>query len=302
MKRFIFAACALTLAAPLLAQDWKGMGRLMGKVEDPDGKAVPGATVKIACPKRGGGPTVTTDKKGNWSYQGLVACEWEIDVIVEGFQTKKQSISLPTENARPTPVVARLEKLKGPPPELVEALKKGDDAFKAENWEEARVNYEKLAAQLPDLAPQLNPRLARIYAGLKNPEKAIEFLQKTIDADPSNQQMKFVAAQTALDAKLDDKALLFLAAIDDAQVSNGDGYYDIAIGYLGKGDAVNATTYFTKSVAKDPKIKEAYYWRGISYVQQGKMAEAKADMQKALELDPGGTIGEKAKKALESLK
>ena len=47
---------------------------------------------------------------------------------------------------------------------------------------------------------------------------------------------------------------------------------------------------------------EAYYWRGIAYVQQQKMAEAKADMQKVVELDPTGANGEKAKRALEQMK
>lgn len=302
MKRFTLAALTLTLATPLLAQDWKGMGRLMGKVVDPDGKPVVGASVKLDCPQRGGGTTVTTDKKGTWSYQGLVACTWNVDVKAEGFQARGVSVPLSSENARMIPVEIKLERPKGPPPELAEALKKGDDAFKAENWEEARVNYEKLMALQPDLAPALSPRMARIYAGLKNPEKAIEYLQKTIDADPSNQQMKMVAANAAMDAGLTDKALAFLATVDDAQLSNGDGYFDVGVAFLRKGDSANSVTYFTKAIAKDPKIVEAYYWRGISYVQQNKLAEARVDMQKVVELDPAGPNGEKAKKALEGLK
>ena len=145
-------------------------------------------------------------------------------------------------------------------------------------------------------------RLARIYAAEKNTEKALEYLQKAIDVDPSNQQMKLVAANAAMDAGFADKALAFLSTIDDTKITNGDGYFDLAVGFLRRSDAPNAVEYFTRALAKDPKIVEAYYWRGVAYVQQQKLAEAKADMQKVVELDPAGPNGEKAKKALEQLK
>jgi hypothetical protein len=62
------------LAAPVAAQDWKGMGRLEGRVLDPDGKPIEGATVKLDLPERGGGPApLTTDKKGKWAVGGVVA-------------------------------------------------------------------------------------------------------------------------------------------------------------------------------------------------------------------------------------
>ncbi|MEO8362401.1 MAG: tetratricopeptide repeat protein, partial [Vicinamibacteria bacterium] len=162
--------------------------------------------------------------------------------------------------------------------------------------------YEKVSELRPDLGVQLYPRLARIYAAEKNTEKAIEYLQKSVDSDPSNQQLKLVAANAAMEAGMTDKALVFLASIDDAGLQNGDGYYDIAISFLRKSDSANAVAFFTKALAKDPKIVDAYYWRGISYVQQGKLAEAKVDMQKVIELDPTGPNGAKAKKALEGLK
>ena len=206
------------------------MGRLFGKVTGPDGKPLEGASVKLDCPSRGGGTTVTTDKKGGWAFQGLAACNWNVDVKADGFQVKSITVPMGSEQARMAPVDLKLEKQKGPPPELVEALKKGDDAFAAQQWTVARENYEKVAAMAPDLAPKLYPRLARIYAGEKNTDKALEYLQKTIDEDPSNQQMKIVAANAAMDAGLSDRALAFLASIDDTKITSGDGYFDLAVG------------------------------------------------------------------------
>ena len=279
------------------------MGRLFGKVTDAaDNKPIVGASVKLDCPSRGGGTTLTTDKKGSWAFQGLAACNWNVDVKAEGYEVKSIAVPMGSEQARMAPVDLKLEKRKGPPPELVEALKNGDAAFAAQQWPVARENYEKVATMRPDLAPQLYPRLARIYAAEKNTDKALEYLQKAIDVDPSNQQMKIVAANAAMDAGMADKALAFLATIDDTKITNGDGYFDLAVGFLRRSDAANAVEYFTRALAKDPKIVEAYYWRGVAYVQQQKLAEAKADMQKVVELDPAGPNGEKAKKALEQLK
>ena len=279
------------------------MGRLFGKVTDAaDNKPIAGASVRLDCPSRGGGTTLTTDKKGTWAFQGLAACNWNVDVKAEGYQVKSITVPMGSEQARMAPVDLKLDKPKGPPPELVDALKNGDAAFAAQQWPVARENYEKVATLRPDLAPQLYPRLARIYAAEKNTEKALEYLQKAIDADPSNQQMKVVAANAALDAGFADKALAFLSTIDDTKITNGDGYFDVAVGFLRRSDSTNAVEYFTRALAKDPKIVEAYYWRGIAYVQQQKLAEAKADMQKVLELEPAGPNADKAKKALEQIK
>lgn len=278
------------------------MGRLSGRVNDSDGKPIAGATVKLDCPGLGGGTTVTTDKKGNWAYQGLAACRWNIDISAEGYTPITSGAAMSSEQMRIPPIDVRMAKRQGPPPELVEALKSGDAAFAAQQWAEARASYEKVAAMRPDLAVQLYPRLARIYAAEKNTEKALEYLQKSIDADPTNQQMKLVAATAAMDAGMTDKALLFLGSVDDTKITNGDGYFDIAVGFLRKGDSANAVAFFTKCLEKDPKVVEAYYWRGIAYVQQSKMAEAKADMQKVVELEPSGPNADKAKKALDQLK
>ena len=278
------------------------MGRLSGRVMDAAGKPVEGASVKLDCPKRGGGTTLTTDKKGQWAYQGLTACTWDIEIKAQGFSTMTAGAAMVSEEQRMAPIDVKLEKPKGPPPELVEAIKTGDAAFAASSWAEARVAYEKVATLRPDLAVKLYPRLARIYAAEKNTDKALEYLQKAIDDDPSNQQMKLVAASSAMDAGLSEKALAFLATVDDTKVTSGDGYFDIAVGFLRKNDAPNAADYFTKALAKDPKLVDAYYWRGISYVQQRKMAEAKADMLKVVELEPTGPTSDKAKKALEQLK
>lgn len=302
MKRLPLAFLLLTLASLGAAQNWKGIGRMTGKVLDPDGKPLPEATVKLTCAAKGGGPTLTTDKKGNWSFLGLSVCDWNIEATAKGFTGKAVVVPMVSEEVRQAPVNITLEKQQGPPPELLAAMKAGDDAFAASNWAVARENYEKMVAIQPELAPQVYPRIARTYIGEKNPTKAIEFLEKSMTTDPSRMELRFAAAQAAMDAGLGPKAMEFLAGIDDAAVKTSDGYFNVGVAFLRASDMPNAIAYFSKAIAKDAKLGDAYYWRGMSYVRENKLAEAKADMQKVLEIDPSGQYAEKAKTVLEQLK
>jgi tetratricopeptide (TPR) repeat protein len=302
MRRALLAFSMAALAAPVTAQDWKGSGRLQGKVSDSDGKPVVGASVKLDCPSRGGGTTVVTDKKGNWAYLGLAACTWGIEIKADGYTTLIAGAELASEAIRMAPIEVKLEKPKGPPPELLEAIRKGDAAFAAQDWPGARENHEKVLALRPDLGPQVFQKLAQAYAGEKNTAKTIEYLELSIAAAPTRMDLRFAAAQSALEAGLVDKGLEFLKGIDDAAVNGPDGYFNIAIYYLRKSDAPNAIIYFSKALAKDPKLGDAYYWRAMSYIRDGKLPEAKADLQKSLEVEPNGTNAANAKKALDQLK
>ena len=60
----VAAGLALLAASAADAQDWKGGGRVEGRVVGSDGAPVAGASVKLNNPGRGGGPTLKTDKKG----------------------------------------------------------------------------------------------------------------------------------------------------------------------------------------------------------------------------------------------
>src|SRR5688572_6190167 len=122
LRRVALLVGLAVAAAPLGAQDWKGTGRLEGKVLDANGKPVEGATVKLDNPARGGGPTVKTDKKGKWAFLGLVAGAWNIDAEADGHAPRKLSVTLPDESTRRPPIEIKLERAapKGPPPEVLQ--------------------------------------------------------------------------------------------------------------------------------------------------------------------------------------
>ena len=105
----IAALVALSLLATttrLSAQDWKGGGRIGGKVVDDGGKPVANALVKLRLAQAGNvGPDVRTDKSGEFSALSLRGGTWNIDVEAPGYSVKKMSVMLPAGEGRVPPVV-----------------------------------------------------------------------------------------------------------------------------------------------------------------------------------------------------
>ena len=302
--RHLFVAAVLALASPALAQDWKGLGRLEGRVLDPDGKPLADVTVKMNLPARGGGTTIKTDKKGHWALGGIAAGAWEVDLTAPGYAVKKVTVNLPSEAARLAPVEVKLEKAApaGPPPEVREALEKGDAAFKEGRFADARMQYEKLLALRPELANTLYSQIAFAYSREGNYAKAVEYLDKLVQSDPTNVDLKLLAAQEALRAGMLDKGLELLKGVDDSSIKNPEVFYNVAALLLNAQKPEEAIRYLTKAVTVDPSYVDGYFQRGLAYLGQQKTAEAKADFQKVVELAPSGPQAETAKKALQQLK
>ena len=295
---------ALTCVTASSAQDWTGMGRLEGRVTDAEGKAIENAAVKLHNPARGGGPDVKTDKKGKWAYLGIVAGAWNIDVSADGYAPRKVSVTLPSEGARVSPVVVKLEKdaPKAPPPEVARALSAAEDAYKAERYEDALAEYGRLLALRPDLATTIHQQMGFANIRLRRYEPALGHLQKVIDAEPGNVQIRAIAAQAALEGGMLERGLELLKGIDEASIKSPDLFFNIAVNFLNANQPEQAIAYFTKAIAVDPAYADGYFRRALAYLQTGRVAEAKADLQKLLALAPDGPQADAARKTLEQLK
>jgi tetratricopeptide (TPR) repeat protein len=300
----LLLAITLAPARSISAQDWKGMGRLEGRVTDTEGKAIENAAVKLDLPARGGGPTVKTDKKGKWAYLGLVAGEWNVDVAAEGYATRQVKVSLPSESARVPAVEVKLDKAvsKGPPPEVLQALAKAEDAYKAERYEEAIVEYEKLLALRPDLATTIHQQIGFANIRLRRYEPALTHLQKVLDAEPANVQIRAIAAQAALEGGMLDRGLELLKGIDEGSIKSPDLFFNIGVNFLNANQPEQAIVYFSKAIAVDPGYADGYFRRALAYVQTNRIAEAKPDLGKLLQLTPEGAQADAARKTLEQLK
>jgi tetratricopeptide (TPR) repeat protein len=295
-------AALVALAVPAAAQDWKGQGRIEGRVLDPDGKPIAGAILKLELVGRGG-TEAKTDKNGRWALGGIAAGRWNIDIEAPGYKTKRTYHDLASESARPAPAVVTMEKdvPKGPPPEVLAAVKAGDDAFQAGKYAEARAEYEKLLALRPDLANTLHLQIARCYDQEGNFAKELEHLKAAVALDPTNNNLKFLEAQVAIKAGQVDEGLATLKSVDDSGVTDPNVFFNIAVILLNQQRTDDAVTYLTKAVTVDPNYADGYFQRGLAYMGAQKYPEARADLEKFLTLAPGDARAEMAKKALEQL-
>jgi len=301
----------LPLAASLLAsfaiapfafaQDWRGTGRIQGVLTDEDGKPLVGATVKAHCPERGGGTTLKTGKKGRWVLGGVAACSWDFDFEADGYETNKVTVRLPGESVR-IPSVEMSLKRSGPPPELKAAAEKADAAYKAGRYEEARAEYEELLSMRPDLAPTINQQIGFSYIQEKRHDKALEYLERVMAADPTNAPIRAIAAQAALEGQMLDRAKALLAELDDTKITNPDVFFNMGASFQNAGQVPLAIEYFGKAIRVDPTHVDAYYRRALGQLGLGKRAEARADFEKVLELQAEGPMADMARKALEQIR
>jgi tetratricopeptide (TPR) repeat protein len=298
------ALAAAALAPALQAQDWKGTGRMEGKVMDEAGAPLEGVTVKAALPERKGETRLKTDKKGRWVLGAIAAGMWNLDFQMDGYVTKQISVNLPSEASRLAPLEAKLAKAAaaGPPPEVKATLDKAEAAFQERRFPEARAEFEKLLTMVPGQATTIHQRIGLSFYGEKNYKEALSNLELVLAEQPDNIAVRVIAAQAALALGQSDRGHELLAGIDETTVKDADTFFNIGIEFLGAGKTEEAVGYFSKAIVLDPKDVDARYQRALGYLHLGKMEDARADFKKVLELAPQGEHADMAKKALEQIK
>jgi tetratricopeptide (TPR) repeat protein len=297
-------AIAIATCLPAAAQDWKGMGRMQGKVTDASGAPLAGVTVKLELPDRGGGTTVTTDEKGRWVVGGIAAGTWHVDFERAGYASRRVSVSLPSESSRLAPVEVRLEKAKAPEvdPATREVLDRAESAYREGRFAESRAEYEKLLALRPDLAARIHQQIGFAYIQEKQPGKAVEELEKVLAVEPDNAQVRAIAAQAALEGGMTDKGRALLASLPEGAIRDPDVFYNIALNFAAAGLAEDAVQNLTKAIGLDPGYVDGYYQRALAYLKLGRAADSRADFEKVLALTPDGPQAELARKALEQIR
>jgi tetratricopeptide (TPR) repeat protein len=306
-KTFLLVVAIMAAGSSAHAQEWRGLGRVGGKVVDESGKPVEGVTVKAVMPasqNRGPGDS-KTKSNGEWAVGGIARGQWALDFVKEGYQTASISVVV-QEGARIPPMEIVLKKAA---PEAVDPnialqakLREAAGLMNAKQYAAARAIYEALEAEHPQVK-QFKPLIARAYYGEGNKEKALELLREASAADPENVEVKMLLGNLLMEAGKADEAKTVLASVDDSKITDPVVYINIAIASINDGKHADALPWLDKAVAKFPDQADAYYYRGISYLATGKNAEAKADLTKFIAMaKPDAPELPTAKKILESIK
>jgi len=305
----LFLLVLLLSSSALHAQDWRGKGRVDGWVKDASGQPIADAKVELTREK-GGGPSTKTNQKGYWAILGLIGGIWNLDVSASGYETRKLSVNV-TEGGRVPSMEIVLEKAAAPvagaqtgknvAAEVTEAVNQGNKLLGEKKYAEARAEYEKALAVLPDNAA-LWQGIAQTYHGEGNKAKMQESLRKVVQLDPSDTDSKILLANLLIEEGKLEEGQAILAGLPPGSVKDPAVYTNLAIIFMNKKKAEDARAYLTKAIELDPSLAESYYYRGLANIQAKKNAEAKADFQKYLELAPNGPEAKEVKEMLQALK
>ena len=185
--------------------------------------------------------------------------------------------------------------------EIRAAIEDGNRLLGEKKYPDARAQYEKVLAVVPDNRALLKG-IAQTYIGEGNRTKAIEVLRKIRELQPNDVDNKLLLAGLLLeDGKLEEGQAI-VGQLPPGAVKDSLLYIKIGILLLNRNDSAQAQAYFSKAIELEPARADAYYYRGISYWKAKRSAEAKADLKKYLDLAPDGGEAKEVREILQTLK
>jgi tetratricopeptide (TPR) repeat protein len=321
----ILLSCLLVLAtldAPAAAQEWAGRGRARGEVKDDKGKPVEGGSVflrrgveTIDPADPGPGPKVAvTDAKGRWIVAGIAGGEWAALVTKEGYLPAAGPIQINEfETGKPIETVlspipqeyleaqAEAEAMKG----VAAAVVRGNEALGRNDTAAARTAYEEALAGLKDVKqhPELLRGIARTYYAEGQVDQAVATLKRALDVVPDDDDTDTLRllVDMLMAAGREAEAEPYLAKLPAGTSVDPTTILNLGINRYNEGKMEEALAQFERVVEEHPTLGPAYYYRGLALLGLGKTAEAKADFEKFLELDPNHAKAADAREFLQSL-
>jgi len=303
------------------SEDWRGNNRLTGYIVDKTtGKPIAGAKIMLRIQRGGkGGPDITSDANGKWAVLGLNSGLWNVDVEAPGYVVRQGNMQL-GEGQRVPPMKIELEPSVVAPssaPEVVpteevkvggqvvskdiaEAVEAGNTALVAKNYTDAITAFEKASTAMPGFIP-IRFALARAYYGAGDLKKAITTMADVYNSDPANARNAMLYANMLLEDGQLDKGKSIVDKLP-AESVDPTALTNIGIVLMNKKQPAAAREYFTKVIEATPKEADGYYYRGLATIQAGKTKEAKADLEKVIELAPDSDQAKEAREYLKSIK
>ena len=128
-------------------------------------------------------------------------------------------------------------------------------------------------------------------------------LKRALDVSPDDDDTDTVRllVDMLMAAGREDEAEPYLAKLPAGTAVDPTTILNLGINRYNEGKMEEALAQFERAVRDNPAFGPAYYYRGLAHLGLGKTAEAKADFEKFLELEPGHAKAEDAREFLKSL-
>ncbi|MFO7300923.1 MAG: tetratricopeptide repeat protein [Acidobacteriota bacterium] len=311
----LVAACVALLvsAAPAHAQ----LGSLQGRVVDEQGQPVPDATVTL---EYSGELTykfeVKTDAEGRWTRAGLMAVggRWTITATKDGKAGYASNVEVPLNSAATVPdIVIREGGATSAEDELRRAreaaaikdlLSEAEKALAANDYELGASKLEEAVGKLPT-CDACYVQLGDVYQRLKRSEDAETAYQKAVEINPKNAQAyDGLAALYNTMGRLDQAAEAAARAMElqGGQATDATSAYNMGAIMMNAGKVTEARAHFQRAIELDPNMAEAHFQLGMTYINEGNVGEAIKALEQYLSLAPDGPNAQMAKDMLPELR
>ncbi len=130
-------------------------------------------------------------------------------------------------------------------------------------------------------------QIGKVYS-IQGNELAVQYLKSAVDLQPKMYEAHYLLGLFYQEHNRLDEAHQEYEYISSAIDSTlADPYYNRGyIEMVYKRNFAGAAEWFSKAIHWNPKYADAWYNRGFSYELDGQLSKAKADYQKAMELEP----------------
>lgn len=319
------AMCAL-LASPVYAQ----LGSLKGRVVDEAGKPVPDAEITFEYSgEMNYRFTGKSDSKGEWIRAGLYAVGglWTVSAKKGTLAGFVGNIDVPLSAvgevgdivirvggavaARNAGSEAEAERIANEQAALKTIFDEANAALASNSYDVALAKLAEALTKVKSCAA-CHARMGDVYSKKQDLAAAEEAYKKAIASDPKsaeaydglailyNSQKKFAEA-----AEASKKATeLYAEASGGAAGGGGDATsaYNSGAIFMNQGKVAEAKAAFQRAIALDPKMAEAHYQLAMTLLNEGNMKEAVTSLEQYLSLAPTGPNAEGARGMLVELK
>jgi tetratricopeptide (TPR) repeat protein len=293
-----FIISCLSLLVLLIASNTSLFSKVFalveGKVQSADGKPIAGARVIIIFNEDGSKIELFTDKKGMWRKANLRPGDYTIGFIADGYEPENFNVNLSAIKKNPS-IDVKLSPIPESP------LAKGDALYEQKKYEEALEEYQKVIEENPDLYLTFD-KIGICYLRLNNQEKAIEYFKKMLEHDPQSLGTLINLSAIYFEQGNLEEGMKYFKQLDESTLTDKGTFYNIGVLLFKNNQIDMAIEYLGKCVAMDPDFVDGYYQLGLANLNKGDMEEAKKNFKKVIELAPESENAARAKSILENIK